>query len=70
MEQLLSRYAGRPLHELAAREVTEEVMAIAFRHHLQLPAELALLLRVIAMSEGLGLRLDRTSTWSTRPDLT
>lgn len=58
LDHLLSRYAGRPLQELAAREVTEEIMAIAFRHHLQLPAELALLLRVMAMSEGLGLRLD------------
>lgn len=39
LDHLLSRYAGRPLQELAAREVTDEVMASAFRHHLQLSAE-------------------------------
>lgn len=58
LDHLLSRYAGQSLQELAAREVTEEMLAIAFRHHLQLPGELVLLLRVIAMSEGLGLRLN------------
>lgn len=58
LDHLLSRYAGRPLQELAAREATEAIMTIAFRHHLQLPADLVLLLRVVTMSEGLGLRLD------------
>ncbi|HEX7974052.1 MAG TPA: hypothetical protein VF498_06570 [Anaerolineales bacterium] len=40
------------------QQVTNEVMAIARRHHLQLPAELTMLFRVVAMSEGLGARLD------------
>lgn len=32
-------------------------MAVAYRHHLQLPTDLVLLVRVIAMAEGLGLQL-------------
>ncbi|MCL5998099.1 MAG: AarF/UbiB family protein, partial [Chloroflexi bacterium] len=55
---LLDQYAGRPIQDLAAAQVTNEVMAIAFRHHLQLPSELAMLFRVIGMSEALGARLD------------
>lgn len=58
LDRLLGRYADRSLAELAAREVTEEMMAIAFHHRLQLPGELVLLLRVVAMSEGLGLSLN------------
>jgi ubiquinone biosynthesis protein len=38
--------------------VTRELSGIAFRHRLQLPGELALLMRVVTMSEGIGLRLD------------
>lgn len=55
---LLDQYAGRPIQDLAAAQVTNEVMAIAFRHHLQLPGELAMLFRVISMSEALGAQLD------------
>ncbi|MCL5942188.1 MAG: DUF4245 domain-containing protein, partial [Actinobacteria bacterium] len=37
--------------------ISREVIAIARRHCLQLPAELVMLFRVVAMSEGLGARL-------------
>ncbi len=58
LSHLLDQYAGRPIQDLAAAQVTHDVMAIAFRHHLQLPGELAMLFRVISMSETLGARLD------------
>lgn len=58
LDHFLGLYAGRSIQELAAAQVTNEVMAIARRHRLQLPAELVMLFRVIAMSEGLGARLD------------
>jgi ubiquinone biosynthesis protein len=58
LAHLLDQYAGQPIQDLAAARVTNEVMAIAFRHHLQLPGELAMLFRVIGMSEALGAQLD------------
>jgi ubiquinone biosynthesis protein len=38
--------------------VSGQLTSIAFRHKLQLPGELALIIRVMTMSEGVGLRLD------------
>ena len=58
LDHLMSRYHGRSIRELSAAAVTRELSEIAFRHRLQLPGELALLLRVVSMSEGLGLMLD------------
>lgn len=54
----LQCWTGRSISELSADTVTRELQALVFRHKLQLPGELALLLRVIVMSEGLGLMLD------------
>lgn len=58
LDHLLGRYTGRPIEELAAAQVTNEVMAIALRHRLQLPGELVMLARLAALSESLGARLD------------
>lgn len=58
LDHLLSRFEGRPIKEIAAAQVTREIMAIALRHRLQLPAELAMLLRTVSLSEGLGAQLD------------
>lgn len=58
LDHFLSRYAGRSIKELAAAQTVNEVMAVAFRHRLQLPSELVMLFRVVGMSEGLGARLD------------
>jgi len=58
LERLLTKYHGLPLKEVRAREVVEEVMPIAFRHHLRLPSELWLLGKTLAMMEGVGLKLD------------
>ena len=58
LDHLVARYADRPIAEWAASQAFEEVMAIAFRHRLQLPTDLVLLAKVIAMSETLGAQLD------------
>jgi ubiquinone biosynthesis protein len=58
LERLLNRYHGRPLSEIRAREVVEEVMPIAFRHQLRLPSDLWLLGKTLAMMEGVGVTLD------------
>ena len=55
--RLLRKYHGLPLKEIRAREVVEEVMPIAFRHHLHLPSEYWLLGKTLAMMEGVGLQL-------------
>lgn len=58
LDQLITRYGDRSILELSATSVVEEFTRIAFRHKLVLPGELALLLRVTTMSEGIGLKLD------------
>jgi ubiquinone biosynthesis protein len=55
--RLLRKYAGLPLKAIRARDVVEEAMPIAFRHHLRLPSELWLLGRMLGMMEGVGLKL-------------
>lgn len=58
LDHFISRYAGRSIKDLAAAKTVDEVMAIAQRHHLQMPAELVMLFRVVGISEGLGAQLD------------
>lgn len=58
LERLLTRYYNRPLKEIRAQEVVEEIMHIAFRHHLSLPSDLWLLGKTLGMMEGVGLKLD------------
>lgn len=58
LDHFLGRYTGTSIKELAAAQVTNEIMTIALRHQLRFPSELVMLLRVVAMSEGLGARLD------------
>jgi ubiquinone biosynthesis protein len=55
--RLLYKYYGRPLHSVQAREVIDEAMPIAFRHHLHLPSELWLLAKALGIMEGIGLTL-------------
>jgi len=58
ISRLLTKYHGLPLKDIRAREVVEEVMPIAFRHHLRLPSNLWLLGKTLIMMEGVGLQLD------------
>ncbi len=55
--RLIRRYHGLPLGAIRAREVIEEAMPIAFRHHLHLPSELWLVGKTLAMMEGVALKL-------------
>lgn len=54
----LDRYAAGPVKEMATAEAGREILGIAFKHHLQLPSELIMFIRVLTMSEGLGAMLD------------
>jgi ubiquinone biosynthesis protein len=55
---LLERYAGRPLGEIGFGSMLHDHLEVARRHGLRLPTELALLAKVLVMSEGLAARLD------------
>jgi ubiquinone biosynthesis protein len=58
MMRFMDRFVDRPLEELSARETGEELLALARRHRLRLPAPIALLLKAVVMMEGIGLQLD------------
>ena len=58
LNRMLTKYHGLPLQDIRANEIVEEIMPIAFRYHLSLPADLWLLLKTLAMMEGVGLELD------------
>ncbi len=58
LSHLLAAYTDRPLSELRVGPIIAEVQVIVRQHQLQLPPNLALLLKTVAMSEGLGAQLD------------
>ena len=58
LDHLIGSYGGQSLADLSVTTVANELYEIALRHRLQLPSELALLFRVVSMSEGMGLVLD------------
>lgn len=58
LDHLVARYYGRPLSELGVSEVLGEVVGVVRRHRLQLPPNLALLVKTVAMAEGLAVDLD------------
>ena len=55
---LVARNEGRAVSEIRLGAVIEESLAIVRRHHLQLPREMALLLKMVVMNEGMAARLD------------
>lgn len=58
LERLLAPYFGRPIGEIALGPLLEAAFATIRTHRLQLPADLALLLKTLIMSEGMGAQLD------------
>ncbi|MCZ2402026.1 AarF/ABC1/UbiB kinase family protein [Paenarthrobacter sp. Z7-10] len=57
---LIELYEGKPLAEVPVVRLIQETLAILRRHHLQLPREMAMLLKMVLMTEGLGVLLDPT----------
>jgi ubiquinone biosynthesis protein len=58
MGRFIERFVDRPLEELSGREVGEELLALAQRHRMRMPAPLALLLKAVIMMEGIGVLID------------
>ncbi len=57
LEHLLENLYVGTFQELTASEVTNKMMEIAMRHELQLPAEMVMLVRLLAISEGIAAQL-------------
>lgn len=58
VRHLLERYYGLSSDQLNLAGYIEDILAVVRRHNLQLPTELALVLKTLAMSEGLWRQLD------------
>lgn len=58
MHHMLERYYGLAIDKFEISEYISDLLSIVRRHGLQLPAELALVLKTVAMSEGLWRQLD------------
>lgn len=58
MEHMLARYTTVALKDIQAAQIMNDLLTVVFRHRLQMPGEVMLFLRLLVLSEGLGLRLD------------
>jgi len=58
IRRILATYEGVNIGEVSADKIFRELTATAQKHSLQLPSELIVLARVVAMDEGLGAKLD------------
>ncbi len=58
MEHVLEEVSGQPLGQIQLAPLVSEVFSLARRYHMRLPTDLALLLKTLAMNEGVGRRLD------------
>lgn len=58
LQRLLLRYAGRALGDVKFGAMLAEMLEVIRWHHLRLPPDLALLVKTLAMGEGLAARLD------------
>lgn len=55
---LVARNEGRSVSEIRLGSVIEEALTIVRHHHLQLPRELGLILKMVVMNEGMAAKLD------------
>ena len=58
LDHALRQYYGRQLADLNISAVLADILGIVRRYHLQLPTNMALLVKTIVMEEGLGVQLD------------
>lgn len=54
----MQQYQGRVLGEIRISSLVTELLSILRTHHLQLPSEMAMLAKMILMTEGMGVRLN------------
>lgn len=58
LTDMLDRYHGKPLKQLAMGPIVNELLQLAHLHKLRLPADLLVLGRALVAMEGLGKQLD------------
>ncbi|MGH2458209.1 MAG: ABC1 kinase family protein [Chloroflexota bacterium] len=58
LDHLFARYYGKSLGDVEIGPMFEDSLALIRRHRLRLPSNLALLMKTVAMNEGLGRQLD------------
>jgi len=58
LELLIAPYYGQPLGEINLAPLVNDALTVVRRHQMHLPSNLALLLKTIIITEGLGARLD------------
>ena len=58
VQHLLDRYIGMSLEEFRFDVIINDVLGVIRRRRLQLPSELSLLMKTLAMEEGVGRRID------------
>lgn len=58
LEPVIALYDGRPLGQVPVGRLIREVLGVMRRHHLPLPRELSLLVKMVVMTEGMGVSLD------------
>ncbi len=54
----MEQYQGRRLGEIQLGSLIAELLAILRTHRLQLPSEIAMLAKMVVMTEGMGVRLN------------
>jgi ubiquinone biosynthesis protein len=55
---LLARYEGKSIGEIQFTRLIGQVLVIVRHHHLRLPRELALILKMLSMNEGMAVEMD------------
>jgi ubiquinone biosynthesis protein len=58
LAQLMAQYEGHPIGEIPVGPLIKEMLDVLRRHHLRLPRQMALLLKMLIMVEGMGAQLD------------
>ncbi|HUV93534.1 MAG TPA: AarF/ABC1/UbiB kinase family protein [Anaerolineae bacterium] len=58
VQRMISRYYGASLESVPIPQFLDDVMIIAFKHRVRLPADLALLARTVVVLEGVASSLD------------
>jgi ubiquinone biosynthesis protein len=58
VQRLIVRYYGSSLQSVPIARFLGDIMTVAFKHHVRLPADLALLARMVVVLEGVALSLD------------
>ncbi|HUV91847.1 MAG TPA: AarF/ABC1/UbiB kinase family protein [Anaerolineales bacterium] len=58
LNRLLMKYYGLPIQEIPATEVSRELEPIVYKYKLRIPSNYLLLIKTIAIMQGVGLGLD------------